>query len=945
MKVKISEFFVKDNWKKILAILLLLMAGLSILPSQESFAAKSIQEARATMRGKVLRSSLSQCKDQLPKGQSVVLGANPFEGRYLGSLFGATPKASAPLWLIKEADAGVLDSFNYHGEVSCYHLLEMYKKETNKEMIGDILKYGGNNCGSSYCSVEWSAGVLQDFNNASAPGYISDGEWYLSDLDAFTNVCSPSLTDKAERPVVRKMQNMGTGDVVQNAIYRTRLSDASKDPVVISNKEANYEVRPTNNESSGLNNCEKYANNLKNNIQTFINFLNSQGIAMTEKNPDEVSKGVEAATGENGKNEKTCMNAGGAGALAWMVCPALEWAGNASNFLYESFIEPALRVEPRLFADEKGQPTGIQNGWKTFRDIANVFFIVLLMAVIFSQLTGVGIDNYGIKKVLPKLIVAAVMINLSFWICTALVDISNIVGNAFQGLFDGLGNGLNPSVAINNTENNQPVPVNVTGAYFSAAILYGIAGVGTILATVAVNPALLLTLGVSALGVIISMFFLFVLLSAREAAIVVLTVISPIAVVCYMLPNTKTLFDKWWKFFKGLLLVYPIAGLLVGGGNYVAKLLLSVQGTSTVGSGAKETFFTFTAMIAGIVPVFFIPTVLKSAFAAMGNIGSKLAGLGTMASKGAQGKIRNTEGYKNAQKAGLERKNRIKAGLDKDGNETRRGAIRRRLASTRAGKAIGLDRSLANKRAGSRKIMDEKDQAAQAMMQDELKQYLMNNPDKNEKSFFEDKLAKAGNKTGEINTILGAAAKSGMKKADVDSIARKKVKSIASSKSLTDDQKKAMLKEIGEKNDFSSNLVLQTYLQAGGTSNGGTDVVELNDEWIDKNIDMQDVSEEVFKQQSTDSAAELAIHGKISEGVTRGVAVSDIAEDKKMIAIAAAEGKIDVSENGKDDENINKLKKVAQAAVSNRRIEDNGNGVMNGTVSEWKINQYLKPNP
>ena len=59
-------------------------------------------------------------------------------------------------------------------------------------------------------------------------------------------------------------------------------------------------------------------------------------------------------------------------------------------------------------------------GWNTFRDIANVIFVILLMVVIFSQLTGVGIDNYGIKKILPKLIIAAILINLSYLICLIL---------------------------------------------------------------------------------------------------------------------------------------------------------------------------------------------------------------------------------------------------------------------------------------------------------------------------------------------------------------------------------------------------------------------------------------------------------------------------------------------------------------------------------------------
>ena len=43
------------------------------------------------------------------------------------------------------------------------------------------------------------------------------------------------------------------------------------------------------------------------------------------------------------------------------------------------------------------------------------------------------------------------------------------------------------------------------------------------------NPAILLSLLVSALGIAISIFFLFILLSAREAAIVVMVVLAPLS--------------------------------------------------------------------------------------------------------------------------------------------------------------------------------------------------------------------------------------------------------------------------------------------------------------------------------------------------------------------------------------------------------------------------------
>lgn len=354
--------------------------------------------------------------------------------------------------------------------------------------------------------------------------------------------------------------------------------------------------------------------------------------------------------------ELTCMNSGGAESLGWIVCPVLDWMTRASGQLYNNYIVPALQVKPKLFEERTGDSNDTFDVWGIFQGFANVLFIILLLAVIFSQLTGVGIDNYGIKKILPKLLVAAILVNLSYYICVALVDVSNIVGNSLQAMFDGMASGL-----------SAPLPGgggSGAGATAITAVLIlgGLAAVGV---AIWQNPAILLTLLVAALGVVISILFLFVILSAREAAIVVLTVISPLAFACYMLPNTKKLFDKWLKIWEGLLLVYPICGLLVGGGNFMSKLMLSATGAGTDGSGF---FGSFTAMLIGIVPIFFIPTVLKGSFAAMGNLGAKISGFGDRARGRATGWLKNREEYKNLQQRGLERRTRVRAGLNKDGS-------------------------------------------------------------------------------------------------------------------------------------------------------------------------------------------------------------------------------------------------------------------------------------
>ncbi|MBR2766697.1 hypothetical protein IKD67_01245 [Candidatus Saccharibacteria bacterium] len=368
---------------------------------------------------------------------------------------------------------------------------------------------------------------------------------------------------------------------------------------------------------------------------------------------------------ENGYGNR-CKASGGANALGWIVCPILEWLSDAADNIYDEYVEPSLRIEPQLFTNDE---SSVEVAWDTFRNFANIVFVILLLAVIISQLTGVGIDNYGIKKALPKLIVAAILINLSYIICILAVDISNILGNSFQSLFKSLGDNLylqslsieGQNIPLSN-DSNSLMTTGLTGVGLLALLVGGGFAIFS-------NPAILLSLFVSALGIVIAIFFLFILLSMREAAIIVLIVVSPLAFVAYILPNTKKLFDKWLSFFKGLLIVYPVCGLLVGSGNYVSRLLLAAN----IGEGGF--IAAFTAMIVGVLPIFFIPMVIRSAFNAMGAIGSRLAGLGGRLGNTATGAMRGSQAYRNAQELGAERATRLRAGVDENGKAYKMGRL------------------------------------------------------------------------------------------------------------------------------------------------------------------------------------------------------------------------------------------------------------------------------
>lgn len=440
-----------------------------------------------------------------------------------------------------------------------------------------------------------------------------------------------------------------------------------------------------------------------------IDVLNSE----TNYTDEEMEKfralvtGGKEDTGEGGLND--CRNSGVGKNLGYLLCTILELAGEAVKGMYEDHIGPALSTKTELFTGGNASEQQVPyQAWQQFRDIANMIFVVLLLVVIFSQLTGVGIDNYGIKRILPKLILSVVLINMSYLICMIAIDISNIVGNGVQALFENLGKGLTDTIDV---EGNS---VGATGGLVSFGLAGGLA---VMVGSVWASPMILLSLLPTVLGALVAVFFLFFLVSARQAAIVVLVVMSPLAVACSVLPNTKTIFSKYLKMFEGLLLVYPITSALVSGGDYVSRLILQI-------GGGNNFSLALTSMVVGIIPIFFIPSMIKDSFAALGKIGGTVAGFGKTLG-GTTGKaVQSSDLFKNSQAAAAERSARIKGGFDRNGNPVR--GRRRTIANILSGGTMGRQRNalqyqqMVAKR-GSLAAADEEDFMLQTDTENELK--------------------------------------------------------------------------------------------------------------------------------------------------------------------------------------------------------------------------------
>lgn len=320
--------------------------------------------------------------------------------------------------------------------------------------------------------------------------------------------------------------------------------------------------------------------------------------------------------GDGGGEEE--KNSCGIDGMGWLICPLMTFMGGIADASY-SVISQFLNIKPAIF-DERSDAVGAKQAWSFFRDIANVIFVLLFLWVIFSQVSSIGISNYGIKKILPKLIVGAVLVNLSFYICQLAVDLSNILGFTLKEALEGAVSGVGGS------SSNSAIASGLGAAVAGILVL-----TGTVLfAALAVSIPTLLSLMLVLLVVL-------VILIVRQAAIVLLISIAPLAFAAWLLPNTESLFKKWVSMFRGLLMVFPIISLLYGAGKLAGAILMT-----TATSDPNDTAITmqFAGLAASILPLGATPFVLQSSLNSLGNIGAKIGRMGANAHSRFAGNIK-----------------------------------------------------------------------------------------------------------------------------------------------------------------------------------------------------------------------------------------------------------------------------------------------------------------
>ena len=261
-----------------------------------------------------------------------------------------------------------------------------------------------------------------------------------------------------------------------------------------------------------------------------------------------------------GENPDVGSSDCGIASVGYFICPISTFLAKNMDWLYGK-LNDSLETQPLNVTDNK---SGLYLAWNIMLGFANAAFIIAFLVIIYSQVTSAGISNYGIKKMLPRLAIAAVLVNISYYICAFAIDLSNISGHALQDVFMQIrttvlttGHSSGGSIEVFTWENL--TALILSGGAAAVGVRAFLVGEGGVL-----TSAIILLLPVL-LGALLAVLMVVLVLAARHALIVILTIISPLAFVCYLLPGTEKWFEKWRKMFMTMLIFFPAFSLLFGG--------------------------------------------------------------------------------------------------------------------------------------------------------------------------------------------------------------------------------------------------------------------------------------------------------------------------------------------------------------------------------------------
>ncbi|HSX33049.1 MAG TPA: hypothetical protein VLF91_01805 [Candidatus Saccharimonadales bacterium] len=281
--------------------------------------------------------------------------------------------------------------------------------------------------------------------------------------------------------------------------------------------------------------------------------------------------------------------------FSWWACPTLSAMKKAAAGL-DDLINSKLTIDTQeMFGDSDATGQAYHKAWASFRTIALAIIVIAALVMLISQAVDVPVvDAYTMKKVFPKIFVAAIGITLSWSLLHFFTDLSNDLGNGIRSII------YHPfsTISINATQLKNQLGGGsafvITLLSTGGVLALGIAGLFSFILT-------------GLLAVLIG----FAMVVFRQVMLIFLVIVAPLAIAFWILPGTHKLWKLWYDSILGIWLVFLFISAFIAVGRVFSVISFNNNGTVSQLIG----------IIAYFAPYFLIPLAFRLAGGAIATIG------------------------------------------------------------------------------------------------------------------------------------------------------------------------------------------------------------------------------------------------------------------------------------------------------------------------------------
>ena len=251
--------------------------------------------------------------------------------------------------------------------------------------------------------------------------------------------------------------------------------------------------------------------------------------------------GSTAPEGQGGPTDRTGDSSGSstiARFLTWVVY-GLVWIAGKLLMIMISILMGVVNFNDFVNA------RAVAIGWVMVRDLSNIFFVFVMLLIAFGTLFN--IQTYEYKKLLPKLIIAVVLVNFSKMIVGLFIDFGQVIMLTFVNAFKDVAAGaIVNGLGLERMFELRDMLKNTEGVDINDWSIFG----STVLAFIMLTIAAV---------VILTMI---VVLLFRIIMLWVLVIFSPFAFVASLIPNNPlqkvSMFAQYWGNLSKYIIVGPI---------------------------------------------------------------------------------------------------------------------------------------------------------------------------------------------------------------------------------------------------------------------------------------------------------------------------------------------------------------------------------------------------